>query len=122
MGHSVDGFDLSFTSRTSWKAHRRAFGKLIDNVPVTWTKGRRQESPSSEIFLEVWYQDNAEMEARRADPTPFIVALAIAKDYSQFPHEFHEFRGIFEVAATGVKLSDQSIETKILRRIRAGEE
>jgi hypothetical protein len=36
MGHSVDGFDLKYTSRTSWKAERRERGTLIDIVPVTW--------------------------------------------------------------------------------------
>ena len=117
MAHSVDGFDLRFTSRTSWKAERRHAGRLIDIVPVTWTKGRRQAGP--DIFQEVWFQDCDEMEARRADPNPFVVAVAVAKDYAKKPHEFDEFRGVFEVAATGKLLSKNSLETRVVQRLKA---
>jgi hypothetical protein len=114
MPHTVDGYDLTFTSRRSWKAHRRVRGRLIDVVPVTWTKGRRQDPVSKEIFQEVWYQDPSEMAARLSDPTPFVVALATAKDYNVLPHAFHEFRGLFEVVATGKSLGPHSIETKVI--------
>jgi hypothetical protein len=117
MTHPVSGFDLKFTNRRSWKAERRYAGRLIDVVPVTWTKGRRSEN--GEIFQEVWYQDKEEMEARRTDPTPFVVALAIAKDYSIQPHAFDAFRCLYKVSATGAVLSDRSIETKVLERVRA---
>jgi hypothetical protein len=59
------------------------------------------------------------MEARRTGPKPFIVALAIAKDYNVMPHAFDEFRGLFEVVTTGKTLSTNSIETRVLRRDRA---
>jgi len=120
MAHCVDGFELSFKDRRSWKAKRVAHGKLIDVIPVTWTKGMRKES--NEIFQEVWFRDVAEMETFRSQSAPFVVALAIAKDYSVIPHAFDEFRGIFEVIPTGIVLSENSIETRVLRRIRAGEE
>jgi hypothetical protein len=117
--HPVDGFDLTFTSRRSWKAHRREHGRLVDVVPVTWTKGRHASDATKEIFQEVWYQDRDELAARAADVSPFVVALATAKDYGTFPHAFKEFVGVFEVVATGKMLSDISIETKVLRRVRA---
>ena len=119
MAHVVDGFELKFTSRTSWKAARYASGRLVDIVPVTWTKGRRQELGSAEVFQEVWYQAHAELEERNSDPTPFIVALAIAKDYAEMPRQFKEFRGVFEVAPTGKLLSENSLETKVLKRVKA---
>ena len=120
MAHRVDGFELSFTARTSWKAKRAEHGKLIDVIPVTWTKGRRNDPLSNEIFQEVWFRDVAEMETFRSQSAPFVVALAIAKDYSADPHVFDEFRGIFEVKSTGRVLSENSIETLVLRRVRAG--
>jgi hypothetical protein len=119
VAHSVDGFELKFTGRKSWKAARYANGRLIDIVPVTWTKGRRQDPGSNEIFQEVWYQARTELEQRNTDPTPFVVALAIAKDYAEMPHQFKEFRGVFEVAPTGRLLSENSLETKVLRRVKA---
>lgn len=117
MTHLVDGFDLKFTGRRSWKAERRQRGRLVDVVPVTWTKGRRVEE--GRIFQEVWYQDRSEMAARASDPSPFVVALAIAHDYAVEPHAFKEFVGVFEVTPTGKILSDISIETEVRRRVQA---
>ena len=114
MPHRVDGFDLTFTSRTSWKARRRARGHVIDIVPVVWTKDRRQVGTA--VYQGVGYQKRDEMEARMADSSPFVVALAIAKDYAKHPHEFKEFVGLFEVRATGECLDDQKIQTQVLRR------
>ena len=119
MTHPVDGYELKFTSRRSWKAERRRRGRVVDIIPVTWTKGRRVDEATREILQEVWYQDEKEMADQAADPRPFVVALATAHDYSTLPHAFKEFVGVFEVSATGNILSKHSIETKLLQRCRA---
>jgi hypothetical protein len=62
----------------------------------------------------------SELETRLADPAPFVVALAEAKDYSVKPHAFKEFKAIYEVVATGVRLTDHSIQTRVLRRLSGG--
>ena len=113
----MDGFDLKFTHRGSWKAERHKGGKFLDIVPVTWTKGLRFK----EKLLEVWYQDPTEMETRRTSREPFAVAMAEAKDFSKFPHEFLRFTGVFEVIPTGHILDKNSIETSMIRRISAKE-
>ncbi len=117
MPHIVDGLQLKYTSRTSWKAEVRHHGTLIDIVPVTWTKGYKKTG--SEIRQEVWYQDIAEMEERQKDTKSFVVAVAKAKDYRQHPHAFQDFQVVFEVVSTGKRLSKNSIETKVLRRLTA---
>jgi hypothetical protein len=117
MPHSIDGFDVTFTSRRSWKAKLRCRGRVVETVPVTWTKGRRQAE--SDIFQEVWFQNEKDLEAHRTDVEPFRIALAVAKDYAQHPHQFQEFKGVFEVLATGERLSDLSIQTRVLRRFTA---
>ena len=119
MAHAIGGFDLNFTSRTSWKAERRFRGLVLDVIPVTWTKGRRQDGDTKEVFQQVWFQDQEEMESAAASREPFIVAVARAKDYSKLPHAFDEFVAIFEVVATGVTLDEKSIETRVIRRIQA---
>ena len=119
MSHSVDGFELKFTGRTSWKAERRLLARTLDTVPVTWTRGRRQDASSKEVFLEVWYRSPDELKQRMVDPNAFVVALAMAKDYRKFPHAFDQFVGLFRVIPTGVVLSENSIETKVLERVRA---
>jgi len=59
------------------------------------------------------------LEARANDPSPFVVALALAHDYAVQTLAFKHFVGIFEVAATGKILSEISIETEIRRRVQA---
>ncbi|SRR6266536_3211139 len=100
MPHVVDGFELSFTSRTSWKAERRHRGRVVDIVPVAWTKGWRSDPQSGDKFLVFWFQDAIELQERNTNREPFVVALAVARDYDQHPHEFSEFRGIFRVIPT----------------------
>jgi hypothetical protein len=73
---------------------------------------------SNEIFLKVWYRDDAERAAMSSQRS-LSLSRCIAKDYQTFPHAFQEFRGLFEVAATGVAFDDGSIETRVLRRVRA---
>jgi hypothetical protein len=119
MPHSVDGFEVTFTARRSWKASLRLHGRLIDTVPVTWTKGRWQAG--TDVFQEVWFPNAEERETYRTSTRPFKVALAIAKNYTQHPHQFQEFTGIFEVQATGEQLSEHSIQTRVLRRFTARE-
>ena len=119
MGHSVDGFDLKYVSRTSWKAERRDRGKLVDIVPVTWTDAQHRKG--SEIIQVVYYQKPDELELARLNPEPFIIALAAPKHPTARPRQFDEFRGVFEVVATGRALDEESIETKVIRRVKAGE-
>jgi hypothetical protein len=117
MPHVVDGFEVTFTSRRSWKANVRLHNRLVAVAPVTWTKGRWQVG--GDVFQEVWFHNQADLESHRSSTDPFIVALAIAKDYNEHPHQFEEFRGIFEVQSTGQQLSEISIQTKVLRRFTA---
>jgi len=121
MPHYVDGFELTFTSRTGWKAERRLRNQKLDVVPVTLTKGRRQVASSKEVFLEIWYRNTEEMRYRAADLNPFIVALAKAKNDLESPPIFDEFVGIFRVVPTGAFLSENSIEAKILERVKGRE-
>jgi hypothetical protein len=120
VAHDVDGFQLRCTSRTSWKAEWREHGKLLDVIPVTWTKGTRPTPDRSEILQEVWYRNQSDMEARLADPAPFVVAVAEAEDYGVEPHAFKKFKAIYEVVATGARITDRSIQTRVVRRLRRG--
>jgi hypothetical protein len=86
---------------------------------VTLTKGRRQGASPQEGFLEVWYRNAEELRRRAADPNAFVLALAKAKDDHEVPPVFDSFVGIFRVIPTGTPLSENSIETKVLERVRA---
>lgn len=139
MAQIIDGFELKYVSRLR-KAERRQNGRLIDTIPVTWAKTWRQAppvaptaapkgarvtkmaAPPRDIFLEVWYQDAAEMEARKGDGAPFFVALATTSEVAGKPDKFSEFRGVFEVTATGEALSPNSLESKVIRRAKPAPE
>ena len=116
MKHSVDGFELNYAAR-SWKAERRQYGRRIDDVPLTWTKGRRKGD--GKVFQEVWFVNRTELERRAADPRPFVVALATTEDLSVLPYAPKTFVGLYEVAATGKILSGISLETEVRRWVGA---
>jgi hypothetical protein len=119
--HYVDGFELKFTSRTSWKAELRLLNKKFDVVPVTLTKGRRQGASPKEVFLEVWYRNAEELRLCAAQQNSFVLALARAKNDHEVPPVFDTFVGIFRVIPTGATLNENSIETKVLERLRASD-
>lgn len=75
MPYSADGFDFFYTHRGSWKAERRRAGRLIDVVPVTWTKGRCERDGT--VYQEVWFGNSGEMEAHRKSTDRFIVVVAL---------------------------------------------
>jgi hypothetical protein len=85
--------------------------------PVVWTIGRRLRG--RETFQEVRFQDLGEMEQARVCQEPFLVVLAVAEDYNQNPRKVRAFQGIFWVKSTGVQISPDGIETKVIGRARA---
>jgi hypothetical protein len=120
MIHDVDGFRLRFTGRNTWRAEYWSEDGQRGVVPVAWEHNLRMSG--EEDFLKVMHRKKyrAEMDAHLADGAPFIVALAKAKDPKATPKEFKEFKCVFEVVSTGRRLSDRTIETRILRRITGG--
>jgi hypothetical protein len=142
MTSFVDGFELKFVSRTQ-TAERRMHGRLVDTIPVAWvTSWRRgpppdmrtpppgtstaapagkasRKPPPRESFVEIGFKDAEEMAARKAAAEPFVVALALARSDEEKPRRLAEFRGVFEVASTGIELSPTSLETRVIRRVTA---
>ncbi|MCJ2048528.1 hypothetical protein [Methylobacterium sp. J-070] len=118
MAHWSDNLEMTFTHRGSWKGHIKSRGQIIDTVPVSWTKGWVVDKDTKSIYLEVWFQKEDELLAAMNAAEPFKVAVGIANDYDAFPHSFSEYRGLFLVQPTGERLSDISIQTKVLERIK----
>jgi len=142
MTSFVDGYELRFVSHTQ-SAERRLNGRLIDVIPVAWvaswrngpppdmrsppappskTKTPPKRPPPREAFVEIHFGDVTEMESQKKAP-PFVVALALARPAGEKAKRggVAEFRGVFEVQATGVELSANSLETRVIRRVTAGE-
>jgi hypothetical protein len=115
MGHHVDGYDLQFTGRRSWKAQRSRDGKVIDIVPVTWTKDLRRVGDQQ--FLKVWFGNPGELEEYRARQKPYTVAVAQAKDWNARTLSFWKFDALYEVVSTGKLFDSRSIEVRIMAHL-----
>jgi hypothetical protein len=96
MAHDVDGYELAFTGRNTWRAEWRDRRKLLGVIPVTYHQ--------DEVWHPKRYRD--EMDAHLADRRLFVVALAEPKDRTARTWSFKEFKGVYEVVATGERLSD----------------
>ena len=117
LTHLADGFGLKFTSRRSWEAARSYRGKVIDIETITWK--RDYGTRNGKFCQTVYFQDLYELEMMIFGKEPFVIALADAKDYSVSPLSFGKFIGVFEVRSTGKTLGPHSIETEIIKRVRA---
>lgn len=81
-----------------------------------------KKAPARDAFVEIRFPDREAMAALAPD-APFVVALALARPSgSSARGGAAEFRGVFEVAPTGVALSPTSIETRVIRRVVGGAE
>ena len=119
MTHRIDGFTADFTHRGSWKAHLYRDGTLVDTVPVTWTKGTRRETATKEWFQRVWFSKQEEIDAALTNPKPFLVIVALAEEYRILPHSVKHMNAVYRVIPTGESAEPQTIECKVLERIRA---
>jgi hypothetical protein len=71
--NTVNGFDVAYTHRGSWKAHRRLKGTIVDEIPVAWDRDWKAGQPPS---LIVWFEDPEEAAGRLAAGAEFTVAVA----------------------------------------------
>jgi hypothetical protein len=55
----VNGFEIAYTNRGSWKAHRSINGKVIDEIPVAWDKDYEAGAPPK---LTIWFKNPREAE------------------------------------------------------------
>src|SRR5687768_10225820 len=104
MAHDVDGYQLAFTGRNTWRAEWREGTKLLGVVPVTRDVDR------------VWYRKRYwdEMETRLADKRPFVIALSMQEGTKRGERKFKGFRALYEVVATGKRDGAWGIETRIV--------
>jgi hypothetical protein len=116
MAHDVDGYQLAFTGRRTWRAEWRKGAKVLGEIQVT---GHDDRVDRGQHLIAVWYQKKywEEMEKHLADRRPFVIAQS-----EQEGRTFKRFRGIYEVEATDTCLSKwgseaKGIEARILRRI-----
>ena len=65
-------------------------------IPVTWTKGFRKIG--RRFHLEIWLNNPEELAKHTASKDPFVVALAVARNYTNFPHSFKEFHGVLKLS------------------------
>lgn len=115
----VDGYGVRFTGRTSWTIELFRTGKAVGTAPVAWSKDFRAGRGGRESLLGVNFQDEAEMMAKLSSEEAFVVAVAVAHDYSTIPHSVKDITALFRVIPTGKRTDEKSIECKVVERVTA---
>lgn len=118
MARTVDGFGLKYVSRNSWEVRRSVNGVEIDVIPVAWWDGWKNGTDGP--TLTVWYRKEDRVAALLEAPTPFIVAVATAKDPSKrVGRSVKEFSGVFEVVPLAAEEDGHGLRCRVVRRITA---
>src|SRR5690349_21600943 len=87
----IQGYEVDYKHRGSWRAYRRFKGQIVDEVPVAWDTDWTAGKPPS---LAVWFQDAFEAKARLEAGVPFVVAVAKKKPASASSKDINR---LFEV-------------------------
>jgi hypothetical protein len=72
----INGYELAYLHRGSWKARRSVRGIVLDEIPVAWDKDWTQGKPP---VLKVWFKDFGEALSLINSNQPFTVAVAKRK-------------------------------------------
>ena len=112
--YHIDGFQLSFTGRKTWKATLKG-GGYDEVVPVTWT--RDMTNCRGRAFVKIYYTNFDELVAKRTDAHPFIAAVAVAKDWNARPLKFKEFAGVFLCRSAFERTGEYSFKAEIIRQM-----
>lgn len=70
----VDGFEVAFTHRGSWKAALSAPSMLPDTIPVAWKSDYLRTDGQWQLFI--WFKDPEEVNSLMSAGGSFRVALA----------------------------------------------
>jgi hypothetical protein len=98
MAKKTDGFELKFTHRGSWTVERIAAGRVIDVVPVAWSKDFRTDEDTGRKYQKVNYHDASDVEARLWDLTRSPSRWPRRGDFAIHPHSVKTFQGLYEGA------------------------
>lgn len=115
MAHQVDGLQLTYLGRRSWKAVVTANGRKVCIAPVAWS-ARGSARTQRVAFAKKSF---VEMQQYMHSREPFIIALAEPLDRREVPPRFWRFVAVLKVRATGRQLSVNTIETELVQRMSA---
>lgn len=106
--HNVDGYNLEFTSRKSWRARLYVQGKYLDEIPVGWA---RNMSPVEGVkMLSLHLKSLEECERRMKSAAPFKVAIALQRNPEV--NKVSAISGVFEVVPISMNAADEATAGK----------
>lgn len=107
----VDGFEVSFTHRGSWRANLLALGKDAEVIPVAW----RTDMVGKTIL--VWFKTEKEADQKLAAGSRFRIAVAYKN--SNGSASSNNITGIFWVTPVEKQLDDHHPKLACIVEARA---
>jgi hypothetical protein len=116
--HNVDGYNLEFTSRKSWRARLYVKSKCIDEIAVGWA---RNMFPVDGVkMLSLHLKSSEECQLRMKSAAPFKVAIALQRNPEV--NKVIAISGVFEVLPISMNTAEHRLENRVLRRLHAANE
>jgi hypothetical protein len=109
---SIDGYEVAYTHRGSWKASRTLNGVHLDDVPVAWSSDWVPPS------LTVLFKTPEEAELILSLGKPFVVAVATKKDDGSSSSS--NINGLFRVQPLSA-VGEAGVKCEVLLRVKASE-
>jgi hypothetical protein len=118
MAKKADGFELKLTHRGGWMVERITAGRVIDVVPVAWSKDFRTDEDTGRKYQKASYHDASDVEARLRQSDAVRLRAGRGEGLRRTPAFLEDVSGAG--AATGRIFSERSLEIEVLRRLKAG--
>lgn len=119
--HKVDGLELEFTSRRSWRVDVYRDGKKIGNIPVAWmdsvvfdkVAGRPTE-------LLVWHTSEEVAKEWVKERSSVVVIAESRNPPKEQPREFKQFNRLCRVEPIATGDACNPVRAKFIEWVKAG--
>lgn len=109
---AINGYDVTYTHRASWKANRSYKGNVIDKVPVAWDRDWIK-LPGKPPSLVVWFENPKEASERLSAGIQFVVAVAKKVETGSSSANIH---GLFDVAPVELTADPKAVRCTVLAK------
>lgn len=115
MGKMVDGYEVAYTHRGSWKASMHLHGHHIADIPIAWDRDLSGRKAGEQTLL-VWFEKPTEAAAILQAKDRFVAALS---KWADGKGRTENIKGLFLVTPVSATDDPTCILCNVLERVRA---